>query len=126
MYAMSVSDSRRKAQTCTGPHCQRKTIARVDWRPALWQTLHTLAAASDPRLGKDDPFWVLYSTMPQLIPCSTCRNEWIPMSKRTPIHMYIGKPAVEVLRMTVDMHNEVNRRLGKPEFAFADAQKMYM
>lgn len=125
MYAMSVNGA-RGTPACVGPHCQRKRISRVDWRPSLWSTLHTLAAASDPQLGKDDPFWVLYAAMPKLIPCSTCRNEWIAMSKRTPIQLFIGKPAVEVLRMTVQMHNEVNRRLGKPELSFEDAKKMYM
>lgn len=125
MYSMSVSDSRKKP-TCVGPACQRPPVDRVDWRPSMWKLLHSLAAVSDPRLGKDDPFWVLYSDMPRLIPCSTCRNEWIVMSKRTPIHLYIGKPATEVLRMTVMMHNEVNRRLGKPEVSFEDAKKMYM
>jgi hypothetical protein len=123
---MSVSDSRQK-RGCVGPNCQRPLRARrVDWRPCLWNTLHSLAAASDPALGAKDPFWVFYATMPQLIPCSTCRTEWLAMSKRTPIHLYIGKPAVEVLRMTVDMHNEVNRRLGKPEVSFEQAKEMYI
>lgn len=125
MYAMQVDD-RRKTRRCVGAACQRAPTERVDWRPSMWKLLHSLAAVSDPRLGKDDPFWVFYAAMPKLIPCSTCRNEWIAMSKRTPIERFMSRPAEDVLRMTVDMHNEVNRRLGKPEVSFEDAKKLYM
>lgn len=98
----------------------------MTWRQHIWGTLHHLAANYDPKNRERDPFWVFWATMPRIIPCSTCQNEWAKISSEVPVSAWIDKDPREVLHLTVFLHNKVNTRLGKPLMSYEEADRIYL
>lgn len=112
---------------CSNGSCTRRTAEKKTWQKPMWELLHALAARYDPSRRDKDPFWVMWINMPTLIPCfDPCQKEWVKMTKNLSIRDYIGKSNVDLLKLTVDLHNNVNTRLGKPQMTWEEAQKMYL
>lgn len=95
-----------------------------DYGGYLWVTLHRVARWMGPnptqdqlRAAKDLAYSYLY-----LIPCSTCADDWRGiLEKQLPPVFTTGE---EFWRWTVDAHNLVNRKLGKPTFTYEQAAFM--
>lgn len=90
----------------------------------LWVTLHRVARWMGPkptpdqlRAAKDLAYSYLY-----LIPCTTCAEDWRAiLEKELPPVFTTGE---EFWRWTVDAHNLVNRKLGKPTYTYEQAAFM--
>lgn len=79
--------------------------------PMLWAALHGRALAQG--TGEADAVWL--AGFRQILPCGECRQHWDRMLAATaPIWG-------EYFAWTVARHNEVNRRLGKPEMGLEAA-----
>lgn len=100
---------------------QRRLVARAvvsspKWLRGLaghlyWRALHRRALKV--RKGSDDTHWL--AAFRQMLPCGECRQHWDGMLAATPPD-WAGYFA-----WTVARHNEVNRRLGKPEMGPEEA-----
>lgn len=80
--------------------------------PRLWAALHRRALAVPP--GTSDNAWL--AGFREILPCGDCRQHWDGMVAATP-----PPAAPDLFAWTVARHNEVNRRLGKPEMALEAA-----
>lgn len=80
----------------------------------LWEELHRRALVVE----YDDTEFLL-GNFARRVPCGECRRHWLEMFKRTPIesHRYFD--------WTVDRHNEVNARLGKPVISYEEARRIW-
>jgi hypothetical protein len=78
--------------------------------PTLWKILHTFA-----KNNEYDKNWVDYFA--SKIPCGSCRMHFSNFTR----------PArgEDFFKWTVDTHNAVNKRLGKPEMAVSNARMLY-
>lgn len=76
--------------------------------PVLWGELHRWALAG----GPDAEQWL--AGFAKRLPCGECRKEWGAIVAESP-------PTGDLFEWSVDAHNRVNRRLGKPELTVADA-----
>jgi hypothetical protein len=93
------------------------------WRrvegPRLWAELH-----HRPFLPGLDGFaetaWLNRFTGRVL--CGECRNEWLAWVRENPVDL---SSSFNYFRWTVDTHNAVNRRLGKPEMTVDEAFKLH-
>lgn len=107
------------------------TASKFYWGPRLWRLLHLLADISDRR---DIPLlWPqLMRCLVPVIPCDQCRHH-LADYLRTHTFMKVRKPhlitGVEVRTMASNeihsFHNNVNRRLGKPEFPHTELATLY-
>lgn len=77
----------------------------------LWSALHRRALAVP--AGESDAAWL--AGFRQAIPCGDCRKHWDAMLAATPPDWSA------YFAWTVARHNEVNRRLGKPEMGLEEA-----
>ncbi len=75
--------------------------------PQLWEELHRRALVHRP--GQDDGEWLAKFSL--RLPCGHCRADWVRMMQATPPDY---SSAANFFAWTVDRHNEVNSRLGKP------------
>ena len=95
--------------------------------PHMWKTLHFVA------LGAPDVFdekqkvvyKAFYSHIPSIIPCASCGEHFIETMNAIPIEPALtGSKAL--FEWTVDVHNAVNKRLGKPIVSVSEARGMLM
>jgi hypothetical protein len=79
-------------------------LARVG--PVLWQQLHAWAMSADLSTAGA---WL--DRFGRSVPCGDCRRHWTEMVRRTPPDLTNRD---SLFAWTVERHNEVNLRLGKP------------
>lgn len=80
--------------------------------PALWAELHTRAIEQID--AKSDAAWL--TAFPNKLPCGTCRQHWLDLVAAHP-----PKFGFDYFAWTVEVHNAINRQLGKPEMSYAAA-----
>jgi len=92
------------------------------WHLSFWRFLHTSALYAD-RRPSDLPLdgRVLVLGLAEAIPCTECRAEWIACTAELPCSL-VGD---NMFRWSVDVHNMVNKRLGKPCLCFEEALRLY-
>lgn len=81
----------------------------------LWGELHRRAL--EVGAGTDDTAWL--ETFAGRLPCGDCRTHWRAMLADHPPHW------PTYFAWTVARHNQVNRRLGKPEIPVAEAMQRW-
>ena len=91
-----------------------------EWGPRAWAVLHTFAAAwkDNPTAADRRAMYAFLTSFGPALPCPKCGAHFQECVRRD-----VSSPESPVLasRQTlsqwlVDVHNEVNRRLGKPEY----------
>ena len=106
---------------CT--RCQKPTIDAPsidDWGPTLWTILHGLAEQSG-RNEDERQLWIsLIEGLPKVVPCPECARH-ITVWLRTHPVVALRRISISELHNWVtgwlyDLHEDVNRRLGKPSF----------
>jgi hypothetical protein len=87
-------------------------IPPTKWGPHFWMTLHIAC------LGCQD--YKIISEFVEgykaIIPCLSCRMHFDSVLTENPV-----PEAGDFFKWSVDVHNIVNKRLGKPEFSYEDA-----
>lgn len=79
------------------------------WGPPLWHLLHKLAERQDYHALK-----AALEAVQVLIPCSICQGHLTEMLKQFPVPRHGS-----LKQYMVDIHNQVNKRLGKPQYGIA-------
>jgi hypothetical protein len=93
------------------------------WGPSLWRVLHSLAfsISQTPDPQKTRQFLELVDSLRNLLPCEECRLHFDDyVNENNP------KKASDLAYWTFELHNSVNKRLGKPQFSFDDVSKLYL
>lgn len=80
----------------------------------LWGELHRWALATE---GSEDARWMVLFRL--RVPCGECRKHWDGMCVETP------PTWGDLFAWTVARHNEVNRRLRKPEMTVEEAREKW-
>lgn len=91
---------------------QRRRADVVERGPELWAEMHRRALAAPS--GAEDGAWL--EALRRRLPCGECRQHWDAMMEATP-----PPAAPDLFAWSVARHNEVNRRLGKPEMGLEEA-----
>ena len=87
-------------------------IPPTKWGPHFWTTLHIAClACSDYKSLVEFVEGYLY-----IIPCLSCRQHFEKVLEENPV-----PEAGDYFKWSVDVHNIVNVRLGKPQFSYEDA-----
>ncbi|NBR60075.1 MAG: hypothetical protein EBT86_00225 [Actinobacteria bacterium] len=97
------------------------------WGPIFWHTIHIIALGypiQEPpyqikRAAKD-----FYESLASLIPCPVCREHYAKHLSENPISPSLDKRA-DLFRWTVNLHNVVNKSLGKPQISENEAIAFY-
>jgi len=82
------------------------------WGPHFWMTLHIAClGCQDAKVLAD-----FVEGYKEIIPCLSCREHFEQVLVENPV-----PEADNLFKWSVDVHNIVNKRLGKPEFSYEDA-----
>ena len=82
------------------------------WGPYYWGMLHLAALANAP------DFPELVQMFPALLPCPTCSNNFRKIIENNPL-------TANYFTWSVDVHNMVNKKLGKPQMSYEDAHRRW-
>ncbi len=95
-----------------------------DWGPQFWETLHIISFnyPDNPGNAQKEATWNFFNALPFLLPCPVCCDHCSNFIKQNPPLVYNKE---YLTRWVSDFHNDVNRRLGKPEWSFEEVQKKY-
>lgn len=90
------------------------------WGRPAWHYVHAVALQTDRDATASSNTWFRDTFVPHFahtIPCATCRTHFLEL---------LSAPAApSAFRWTVDLHNAVNTRLGKPSVSYARARRMH-
>lgn len=87
--------------------------------PEIWRALHVAALEWN---GDRQRLANAINRTTTAVPCGECKKHWIEMIQQKPI---TAKTAEEFFALTVEWHNEVNARLGKPQLTIEEAKAIY-
>lgn len=118
---------------CACKHPPVNVPDNVEWGPVFWQLLHGMAwkAGRAPLVGlQGDEIraWrSLLTNLTKALPCEHCRQHLTGYLLANPIAI---SDTYSELRSTVinwlyELHEDVNRRLGKPSFLFEELEGVY-
>ena len=84
------------------------------WGPFFWNTIHITALGypTDPSYAQKRAAKEFFESLAQLLPCPVCRGHYAEHLQKYPISPHLDKRA-DLFRWTVNLHNEVNKTLGK-------------
>jgi hypothetical protein len=92
-----------------GPRC---------WGPLQWRTLHQLLRGypNEPTPAHETALREYTSALATLLPCSICATHWATLAPTVQTASRLA-----AMKWGVDVHNTVNKRLGKPVLTYAEA-----
>ena len=96
------------------------------WGPFFWHTMHIVAIGYpknptyiDKKCAKE-----FYESLAYLIPCSVCRTHYKEHIISNPLTPFLDS-RTDLIKWTVDIHNSVNKMLGKPEWSMEEVMAYY-
>jgi hypothetical protein len=98
------------------------------WGKYMWTTLHFVALGypDDPNEKHKQNFYNFYSNIYQVLPCKQCGHHLEETLQKTPLYPKHLVNKTELFKWTVDLHNIVNKRLGKKILTLDEATSIYM
>lgn len=97
------------------------------WGPIFWHTIHIVALGypvQQPSYATKRAAKEFYESLSMLIPCPVCREHYAKYIVENPISPSLDKRA-DLFRWTVNIHNIVNKSLGKPQVSEQEAIAFY-
>lgn len=96
------------------------------WGPFFWHTIHIVALGypknptyTDKKCAKD-----FYESLAFLLPCSICREHYKTYLEQSPITTFLDS-RTDLLKWTIDIHNKVNKIVGKQEWSLEEVLTYY-
>jgi hypothetical protein len=102
----------RQLQPC-GPPC---------WGPVQWLALHQMLRGypEQPSDAKRTALAAYVTALADVLPCESCSGHWRALLAQSPVDTSSRTAA---LKWSIDAHNTVNKRLGKPVLSYDDAAR---
>lgn len=96
------------------------------WGPFFWHTIHITALGypSQPTYGHKKAAKEFFESLIFLIPCPVCREHYAQYLEASPLTPNLDRRE-DLFRWTVDLHNRVNEKLGKPRYTEAQSIAFY-
>lgn len=99
-------------------------ISKESWANPIWYLLHSCSYYARPDQHCNMCFRAFISCLQYAIPCGKCRTHLQQNLTKFNIDEYQNRPD-GLFELTVDLHNLVNRQLGKAEIGIDEAKRIY-
>ncbi len=96
------------------------------WGPFFWHTIHIVALGypKNPSYADKKSAKEFYESLAFLLPCSICKEHYKSHLQKYPITPYLDSRA-DLMKWTIQVHNDVNKMLGKPEWSMEEVIAYY-
>ena len=98
------------------------------WGKHIWYMIHSIAMDYPEQPTSEDKrdFQVFFENLHTVIPCYKCSVNYIKHLHELPINSEALKSNEALFKWTVDLHNIVNRDLGKQVWSYRKARARYI
>lgn len=92
----------------------------------MWRTLHAIALnyPEQPSAQQVDSHRTFFNVLQHVIPCHTCATSYTRHLEEVPLEPNLGG-GDKLFAWTVDIHNLVNKELGKPQLSKEEARMLH-
>ena len=96
------------------------------WGPKLWFFIHTIALnfPDNPSFEEIRNYESFFENLKYIIPCDKCKLHYTQRLNENPVSKYLTD-ANTLFIYTIDLHNEVNKSLGKRIYSYEEVSKIY-
>lgn len=96
------------------------------WGPHLWSSLHYIALGYPDSPSPVDKYNYqnFYESLHTILPCEECATHYKALVQEMKITPHLNDK-YDLFKWTVNVHNAVNQRLGKPQMSYNDALRLY-
>lgn len=98
------------------------------WGPGVWKKIHqkTLNYPRNP-LGRDkDEMYQFFMNLPNQLPCATCAANLQQHLRTYELTYEILSSRKRLCFWAIDLHNIINRSLGKEELSYEEALQIHL
>ena len=94
--------------------------------PKLWFFIHTIALNFPENPSFDDikSYETFFENLKYIIPCDKCKLHYSQRLRENPISKYLTDNN-SLFIYTIDLHNEVNKSLGKRIYSYEEVSNQY-
>jgi len=103
-------------------------IDPVLWGPSFWRSLHyiTFGYPENPTETDKTNAYNLFVSLQYVLPCEKCRVNFGQQLINSPLTTDVLSSKNKLITWLINIHNEVNRSLGKPILSEEGALKLYL
>ena len=85
------------------------------WGPSMWHSLHTISFnyPFKPTPNEKKTYYKFFLSLKHILPCKFCRINYVKNLKAIPLTMKTMKNRHSLSKWLYDLHEEVNKMLGK-------------
>lgn len=99
-----------------------KSAKNAQWGPIFWKFLHEISfqfpmSPTDQEKKSHEQF---LKNLRDFIPCVSCKTDYQKYVEQNPPNL---KSRTLFIKWTVDLHNHVNKKLGKREFSYEEVEE---
>jgi hypothetical protein len=98
-------------------------ITQKTWGPYGWKFIHMVALAypNNPTNEDKENYKIFFTILGNVLPCQLCADHYKQNLINFPLTEYILSSRDTVLKWTIDIHNEVNKSIGKKILDYDEA-----
>jgi hypothetical protein len=99
----------------------------IKWGKFLWISIHLIALGypNNPSEEEKKDYHNFYTSLYKVLPCVTCSEHLVKNLQEHPLHANILTDSKSLFTWTVELHNIVNKQLGKKQMPMDKALAMY-
>jgi hypothetical protein len=96
------------------------------WGSSGWKFIHytALGYPNEPNDIQKKQYYSFFINIGNILPCEKCRNNYIKHFQDFPLEKSLEDKR-SLFEWTINIHNEVNKELGKKIYSFEEVEKMY-
>jgi hypothetical protein len=97
------------------------------WGSSAWTFLHAISFAypEDPSPEHKEAALNMFSSLQLLLPCGECCSHYCSTFQRSELSSHLHSREA-FSKWLVEFHNQVNRRLKKPEYSYEKAKQIFL
>lgn len=97
----------------------------ISWGPHVWAAIHIICLGAPEMFQGGDhlSYFKFFDSLPYVLPCEKCREHLKRHMEKYPIDAALAGGRSTLFTWSVNLHNAVNRSIGKPEMSVPDAMK---
>lgn len=97
------------------------------WGPHGWKFLHYVSLGAPDKLNEAEANYYrnFYESLQYILPCNSCAKNYAKNIKNHPIDAHL-RTRDDLVKWVIDIHNQVNRELGKREYSVEEALPLYL